>query len=81
VFSSNILAILGLRSMYFFLANMLQKFDALKYSLVIILSFVGVKLILTHHVKFPEWLSLSVIFISLVSGILYSYMKEKKQEV
>lgn len=76
VFSSNILAILGLRSMYFFLANMLQKFEALKYSLVVILSFVGIKLLLTHHIKFPEWLSLTVIFISLAAGIGYSYYKK-----
>lgn len=76
VFSSNILAILGLRSMYFFLANMLQKFEALKYSLVVILSFVGIKLLLTHHIKFPEWVSLSVIFVSLLLGVLYSYFKK-----
>lgn len=80
VFSSNILAILGLRSMYFFLANMLQKFQALKYSLVVILSFVGIKLILTHHIKFPEWLSLSVIFVSLFAGIAYSYLKKDNKE-
>lgn len=55
VFSSNIFAILGLRSMYFFLSNMLAKFFYLKYSLIAILSFVGVKLILAHHYKFPEW--------------------------
>ncbi|WP_340202567.1 TerC family protein [Ascidiimonas sp. W6] len=76
VFSSNILAIMGLRSMYFFLANMLQKFEALKYSLVVILSFVGIKLILSHHIEFPEWVSLVVIFISLTAGIAYSYLKK-----
>ncbi|XLS27968.1 TerC family protein [Flavobacteriaceae bacterium M23B6Z8] len=80
VFSSNILAILGLRSMYFFLANMLAKFEALKYSLVVILSFVGIKLLLTHHIKFPEWLSLTVIFVSLAAGIGYSYLKKDAPE-
>ena len=72
VFSSNIFAILGLRSMYFFLANMLNRFSYLKYSLVAILCFVGIKLILVHHYKFPEWLSLGFIALSLAIGIIVS---------
>jgi tellurite resistance protein TerC len=76
VFSSNIFAILGLRSMYFFLANMLAKFAYLKYSLVAILTFVGVKLILAHHYAFPEWLSLVFIAVSLTVGIVVSLNKK-----
>ena len=76
VFSSNIFAILGLRSMYFFLANMLAKFDYLKYSLVAILTFVGVKLILAHHIHFPEWISLAFIAFSLFAGIIFSLHKK-----
>ena len=72
VFSSNIFAILGLRSMYFFLANMLEKFSYLEYSLIAILTFVGVKMLLVHHYKFPEWISLSFIAVSLITGILVS---------
>ncbi|MFK7922409.1 MAG: TerC family protein [Bacteroidia bacterium] len=72
VFSSNILAILGLRSMYFFLANMLQKFHYIKYSLVVILGYVGVKLVFVQHIHFPEWLSLAIIGLALAGGILYS---------
>jgi tellurite resistance protein TerC len=75
VFSSNILAILGLRSMYFFLSNMLERFHYLEYSLIVILSFVGVKLILAHHFPFPEWLSLSVIVLSLGTGVFFSLRK------
>ena len=78
VFSSNIFAILGLRSMYFFLANMIDRFSYLKYSLVAILCFVGVKLILVHHYKFPEWLSLGFIAVSLAIGILVSLKKKVK---
>jgi tellurite resistance protein TerC len=78
VFSSNIFAILGLRSMYFFLSNMLAKFFYLKYSLIAILSFVGVKLILAHHYKFPEWFSLSFIALSLIIGIYVSLKKAPK---
>ncbi|SFZ91896.1 tellurite resistance protein TerC [Flaviramulus basaltis] len=77
VFSSNILAILGLRSMYFFLSNMTSKFIYIKYSLVAILSFVGVKLLLSHSYKFPEWVSLTFIFFALFLGVLVS-LKSKK---
>jgi len=80
VFTSNIFAILGLRSMYFFLSIMLAKFHYLKYSLIAILTFVGVKLILAHHYKFPEWLSLSVIAISLLTGIIVSIRSLKENE-
>ncbi len=72
VFSSNILAILGLRSMYFLISRMLTKFRYINYSLVVILAFVGVKMILSHNVEIPEWLSLGVIGLSLASGIIAS---------
>jgi tellurite resistance protein TerC len=81
VFSSNILAILGLRSMYFLISRMLQKFRYINYSLVVILAFVGVKMLLAHHVKFPEWVSLSVIATSLISGILASIFIQDKKEL
>ena len=81
VFSSNIFAILGLRSLFFVLASMLDKFKLLKYSLVFILAFVGVKMLLVNFAHFPEWLSLVVIVIALASGILTSLMKSNKNEV
>lgn len=81
VFSSNIMAILGLRSMYFFLANMLERFGYLKYSLVAILSYVGVKMILSHHIEIPEWFSLTFIGLSLAIGVVFSLRQEKKVEV
>ncbi|PHR11982.1 MAG: hypothetical protein COA40_09550 [Aequorivita sp.] len=74
VFSSNILAILGLRSMYFLISRMLTKFRYINYSLVVILAFVGVKMILSHNVEIPEWLSLGVIGVSLASGIVASIL-------
>lgn len=77
VFSSNIMAILGLRSMYFFLANMLKKFEKLNYSLVVILTFVGVKLILAgFDIHFAEWVSLTVIGVSLGTGVLVSVLSD-----
>lgn len=74
VFSSNILAILGLRSMYFLVSRMLTKFRFINYSLVIILAFVGIKMLLSHNVEIPEWLSLGVIGISLAGGVLASLL-------
>jgi tellurite resistance protein TerC len=74
VFSSNILAILGLRSMYFLISRMLTKFRYINYSLVVILAFVGVKMILSHNVEIPEWLSLTVIGVSLGAGIVASLL-------
>jgi tellurite resistance protein TerC len=81
VFSSNIFAILGLRSMYFFLANMLEKFSYLEYSLIAILTFVGVKMLLVHYYKFPEWVSLGFIAISLIIGIVISINKNKDKSL
>jgi tellurite resistance protein TerC len=72
VFTSNVFAILGLRSMYFFLANMLEKFSYLEYSLIIILTFVGIKMIAHDYMHLPEWASLTFIVICLVGGVLYS---------
>ncbi|MGG7036082.1 MAG: TerC/Alx family metal homeostasis membrane protein [Flavobacterium sp.] len=77
VFSSNIFAILGLRSMYFFLAHMLEKFSYLEYSLIAILLFVGIKMLIVHHYKFPEWISLGFIGISLLIGILISISRKE----
>ena len=77
VFSSNILAILGLRSLYFVLASMIDKFAYLKYSLALILVFVGVKMLL-HGVWHPaEWVSLVVIFGLLAGGIALSLLSPR----
>jgi tellurite resistance protein TerC len=80
VFSSNIFAILGLRSMYFFLANMLEKFSHLEYSLIAILSFVGLKMLLHDYIEIPEWGSLGFIALALIVGIIVSLQKSKKIE-
>ncbi len=80
VFSSNIFAVLGLRSMYFFLANMLVKFKYLKYSVFAILVFVSLKLIVLHFYKFPEWFSLTFIAVCLLLGILVSLMAKPKND-
>lgn len=80
VFSSNIFAILGLRSMYFFLSHMLDKFAHLEYSLIAILTFVGIKMLFVHHFKFPEWVSLGFIALSLAIGIIVSLRSKSENE-
>lgn len=79
VFSSNIFAILGLRSMYFFLANMIARFSYLEYSLIAILTFVGLKMLLHDFFEVPEWASLAFIALSLIIGIVVSLQLNKEE--
>jgi tellurite resistance protein TerC len=72
VFSSNIFAILGLRNLYFFLAGMLDKFHYMKFALIGVLFFVGIKMLIVHYLKIPTNISLFVILGLLLSGVLYS---------
>lgn len=75
IYTSNIFAIMGLRSLYSVLAMAVQKFTYLSYSLAIILLFVALKTLLAHFLTIPIWISLLVIFLTLLGGILFSYHK------
>lgn len=81
VFSSNILAILGLRSMYFLISRMLDKFRFIHYSLAVILGFVGFKMLGSHYVHIPEWASLTLILSALLGGISLSILIPEEQEI
>lgn len=72
VFTSNVFAILGMRSLYFALSSMMDRFRYFKHSLIFILAFVGTKMILAHHVKIDPTASLAVILAILCIGILAS---------
>ncbi len=61
VYTSNIFAILGLRSLYFLLAGMVDKFHLLKYGLAVILTFVGIKMVIVELYEIPIFASLGVI--------------------
>lgn len=77
-FSSNILAILGLRSLFFLIVGVLEKFRFINYSLAVILAFVGLKMLLENHIHIPSWISLVFILVVLSGGILASlYIKPK----
>jgi tellurite resistance protein TerC len=78
VFTSNIFAILGLRSLYFALAGMMEKFRHIKSSLVFVLAFVGVKMLLTHYYPIPTFVSLSIILGILAVGLIASIVGAKR---
>src|SRR5204862_3573042 len=65
VYTSNICAILGLRSLYFLLARIVDRFIYLKTGLAIVLGFVGLKMILAKQFYIPNWISLIVIIVIL----------------
>ena len=77
VYTSNICAILGLRSLYFLLARMVDRFIYLKTGLAIILGFVGTKMILAKQLHIPNWLSLVVIILILTITITVSMAATK----
>jgi len=72
VFTSNVFAILGLRSLYFALAGFMEKFRYLKMSLVFVLAYVGIKMMLSHHYPVPNLVSLAIIGGILAVGVLAS---------
>ncbi|MGB9696694.1 MAG: TerC family protein [Ignavibacteria bacterium] len=81
VFTSNIFAILGLRALYFALAGVMDKFKFLKYGLAVILTFIGIKMLISGVFKIPTLISLLVIVLILIITILASiFSKGKIQE-
>jgi tellurite resistance protein TerC len=72
VYTSNIFAILGLRALYFALAGVMQLFHYLKYSLAIILGFIGVKMLIHDFFKIPIEIALGVVFTLLLLAIVAS---------
>lgn len=81
VFTSNIFAILGLRSMYFMLAGVMDRFIYIKYGLAAVLVFVGSKMVYLNHAfggKFPITWSLGIIAFLIGSSILASFVISKK---
>lgn len=81
VFSSNIFAILGLRSLYFVLAKVLDRFHYLEYSLIAILFFIGVKMaIIPLGLHIPVVLSLGLIALFLAIGIVWSLRSAPPQK-
>lgn len=74
VYTSNVFAILGLRSLFFLLSGVVQKFHLLKYGLAIILTFVGVKMVIADLYSIPMLLSLAVIVVVLAGSVALSLL-------
>ena len=81
VIASNAFAILGLRALYFLLANAKSKFHYLSHALGAILVFVGAKMSVSHWYHLPTTLSLAVIFALLFGAIIGSVMKTRRDEL
>lgn len=81
VYTSNVFAILGLRSLYFALSNIIERFKYLAIGLAIILVFVGIKMVLIDFYKIPIHFSLLIIFTIIVLSVVISLMKTKKPNV
>lgn len=82
IYSSNIFAVLGLRSLFFLLKGAVNKFSYLQQGIAFVLIFIGVKMLIEFfHIKIPISISLVVIVFSLGSAILYSLYRAKKQKV
>ena len=79
VYTSNVFAILGLRSLYFALSGVMKYFRFLKIGLSVILVFVGVKMMIVDFYKFPIVLSLSVIIGILAVSVIASLIKPKPE--
>lgn len=81
VYTSNIMAILGLRALYFALAAMVHRFQYLKYALALVLVFIGAKIFVSDFLmqgdKFPPVISLAVTFALILGGIFYSLWKTR----
>jgi tellurite resistance protein TerC len=78
VYTSNVFAILGLRSMFFVLSSYMKLFHYLTYGLAIVLLFIGAKMLVSVRFQIPTWLSLVVIASILALSVLASMLYPKK---
>ena len=78
VFTSNVFAILGLRSLYFVLAGAMREFRFLKFGLAIVLAFIGVKMLIAHWQVIPTGLSLGVVGVIIAVSIGSSILADHR---
>jgi len=80
VYTSNAFAVLGLRSMYFMLAGLMDLFHYLHYGLALVLVFIGVKMVSSNYYKIPTHVALGVVAGVLLISVLASLLKPRRQE-
>lgn len=79
VYTSNVFAILGLRSLYFALSHIVDRFVYLSYGLAIVLVFVGLKMVMVDVFKVPTFLSLLFISLVISGSVVLSFIKTRKE--
>ena len=81
VYTSNVFAILGLRSMYFALAGMMEFFHYLHYGLSVVLIFVGAKMLVSHYYEIPTVVALAVVVLVLGISVMASLLFPKQEKL
>ena len=77
VYTSNILAVMGLRSLYFALSGVIQYFYYLHYALAVILSFIGIKMLIHHWVEIPVGYALGFVLFLLLIAVIASVIRQR----
>lgn len=72
IYSSNIFAVLGLRSLFFLLHGAANRFDYLQHGIAVVLLYIGIKMLIADWIHIPIWASLMVIVVCIGGSILYS---------
>ena len=78
IYSSNIFAVLGLRSLFFLLRGAASRFDYLQQGIAIVLIFIGVKMLVVQWIHLPVWVSLLMIVFCILGSIFYSIHHNRK---
>lgn len=80
IYTSNIFAVLGLRSLFFLLKGAINKFTYLPQGIAVVLVFIGLKMLLEYFFSIPIYISLLVIVVCIVGSILYSVNRAEEEE-
>jgi tellurite resistance protein TerC len=78
IYSSNIFAVLGLRSLFFLLRGAASRFDYLQQGIAIVLVFIGIKMLVVKWIHLPVWVSLLMIVVCISGSIFYSIYNNRK---
>ncbi len=78
IYSSNIFAVLGLRSLFFLLQGAANKFDYLQQGIAVVLLYIGIKMLIEKWMHIPVWASLMVILVCIGGSVLYSVFNSEQ---
>ena len=81
VYTSNVFAILGLRSLYFALSGLMKLFHYLNYGLAVVLMFIGAKMLISAKYQIPTWIALTVLAVVLAASVVASVLFPKQEKL